>query len=102
MKKKKSILNGFRKALVQGRSTKIKNGRIIEPVETDNGFMNDLLEDIPAKENNAGKTAVAQGSSSPVYTDMKCPFIDPCIHYNNAIQETLLLMEIRKQQKKNK
>ena len=100
MKKKKSIVNGLRKALVQGRSTKIKNGQqVVEPVETDNGFMNDLLEDIPAKENNAGKTAVAQGST-PGYT--KCPFVDPCIDYRNRTQRTLLLMEIQKHQKKDK
>jgi len=101
MKKKKSIVNGFRKALVQGRSTKIKNGQVVEPVETDNGFMNDLLTDIETNTNtNAGKkTAVAQGST-PGYT--KCPFVDPCIDYCNRTQRTLLMMEIRKQQKKNK
>lgn len=102
MKKKKSIVNGLRKALVQGRSTKIKNGQAKEPVEKNKGFMNDLLTDIDDTNTNAGKkTAVVQGST-PGYGYTKCPFVDPCIDYNNQIQRTLLLMEIQKQQKKDK
>lgn len=73
MKKKKSIVNGLRKALVQGRSTKIKNGQVVEPVvETDNGFMNDLLEDIPNNTSASGtenkKTAVKSSKQLKDYS----------------------------------